>query len=141
MLSAKWRLISSPPNNALPFAFLSTFLLLCCLLPALRRRVFYFVEEISIVTEVLRLSSSPSVDLCLFRLLRAAPFCFFLISSFSFPFSLYYLLSAYFIYSKTKAENCVRFRTLRDVNIISKISRENWNSVKTSINLYEFYLS
>lgn len=63
-----------------------------CLLPALRCRVFYFVEEISIVTEVLRVSSSPSVD-CVapFSPLRAESLLFFLPSflSFSFPFYLH----------------------------------------------------
>lgn len=71
---------------------LSLSLSLRCLLPALRCRVFYFVEEISIVTEVLRVSSSPSVD-CVapFSPLRAESLLFFLPSfpSFSFPFYLH----------------------------------------------------
>lgn len=92
MLSAERRLINLPPNNASRLSFSSLFLSLRCLLPALRCRVFYFVEEISIVTEVLRVSSSPSVD-CVapFSPLRAESLLFFLPSflSFSFPFYLH----------------------------------------------------
>lgn len=92
MLSAERRLINLPPNNASRLSFSSLSLSLRCLLPALRCRVFYFVEEISIVTEVLRVSSSPSVD-CVapFSPLRAESLLFFLPSfpSFSFPFYLH----------------------------------------------------
>lgn len=74
LLSAKRRLINLPPNNASPFVFLPLSL---SLIPALRCRVFYFVEEISIVTEVLHVSSSPSPWPLSAHCERASLLCFF----------------------------------------------------------------
>ena len=70
MLSAERRLINLPPNNAFSSLSLS-------LIPALRCRVFYFVEEISIVTEVLHVSSSPSPWPLSAHCERASLLCFF----------------------------------------------------------------
>lgn len=113
LLSAKRRLINLPPNNASRLSFSSLSL---SLIPALRCRVFYFVEEISIVTEVLHVSSSPSPWPLSAHCERASLLCFSFL-----PVFLSLSFSASFIYISAKRRWKIDLHPSRSPESISQL--------------------